>query len=976
MAEAETAGATAERRTGFAFVGRERELRALTDSCRHAPAVVLVEGEAGIGKSRLLREAERLFADGGVPVLRAACHQLREPLPFGPAVDALRAGWTLCPTETRFSPATAVLAPYLPGLADRLPTTHTGSYPGLDPDTDDSARRRLLMRAVHEVLAAIGPAVLMVEDLHWADEATRDLLSLLARNPPDRLRLVLTYRESDLPGNGTVLGAPYRRPVGVGGTEIRLQPLSPEQVRHLAVSALGAAASTALCRDLFERSGGLPLAAEEDLLGLADRLARHPDASAPSLETQGVPRALQEAVVSRIGPLAPDARAVVESAAVLAVLADQDLLAAVAHLTEEQAEQGLTDALEAHVLTEGEPGRYGFRHTLARLAVCDAIPAPRRRRLHARAAQALQVRQPPALVQIAHHVRLLGDTPAWIAAAVAAADHALAVGDDGIAADLLQQLLAEPALPPDLRGRCALDLSAIAMVRSDPAASEAILRRIVADPALETGTRGEIRLNLARALAGSNVHWDSRAELERAISELEGRPGPAAAALASLSLGTLMNPQGGDLAESLGLMERAAHLAATCDDPDARAFVLANRITLLELVGDPRGRELLDLLPRGSTDLGVLRHRARALHDAAYFEMARGCDGQARALLDEAEELSRRTAFPYLELSCRTIRLHLDLVGGRWQELAERIDTLLRDTTENSTARLGALLARAMLDSACGRWARAREDLAPLAAAYGEEIGPMAVIALARLDLAEGDPAAAWGRLDPVVAATRRKNLWMRPLDLAPTAVRAALGCGLTDPARRLTDDAQNGIQGLNAPGVEAGLHWCRAMLDADTEPETALRHLEQARTRYRAIGRVHTAAQVAEHIGCLELARSPDRPDTAVGHLRDALDTFTRLGATADAARCEQVLRSNGRRPASRPRRDGASVLSQREQQVAELLADGATNQHIAGVLAISPRTAEHHVANTLKKLGVTRTHVRDAPGAAGSRTGGPPRP
>ncbi|MHA4772968.1 ATP-binding protein [Streptomyces sp. MSC1_001] len=943
-----------DRRTGFSFVGREAELSSLLAACREGPAVVFVEGEAGVGKSRLLHEAETVLRSVGTPVLRGVCHPLREPLPLGPAIDALRTGRQLLAPGTQLGPATAHLAPLLPELADFLAPNK--------PDLGETSFQQVMPRAVHEVLSAMGPVVLIVEDIHWADAATRDLLSLLARNPPNGLRLLLTYRAADLPGAGNLLGAPYRRPLGVGGTEIVLSPLSETQTRRLASSALGAAATEPLCRELFERSGGLPLAAEEDLLVLAARLARGDD-SLPPLEATEVPRALQEAVGSRIDPLSKDARAVVEAAAVTALpVASQELLTVVAGLPEERAEQALTEALEAHVLTEAEAGRYAFRHGLARRAVYGRIPGPRRRRLHARAVDALRAQPNPALVQIAHHAYRLGDAAAWLPTALAAAEHASAVGDDGVAADLLQQLLAEPTLPPGDRGRCALSLSAIAMFRTDPTATEAILRRIVADPALDAPIRGEIRLNLARALATTNVYWDSRAELEQAITELEGRPGPAATALASLSLGSLMNAEGGNVTESLTIMDRAVRLAAAAaDDGAVQAHVLGSRITLFELVGDPRGRELLAQLPRASTDRSILLQCARALHDASYFEMARGCDPLARALLDEAEELCLRTASSYLGLSCRAIRLHLDLVDGRWDGLEQRIEEIHQGTAD-STARAGSLLARATLDVARGRWVRARGDLAPLAEAYGVEIGPLVMITLARLDLLEGDHQAAWQRLAPVTEVMRRKGLWTRPVGLLPTAVEAALGCGLADEARRLTEDAQQGIEGRIAPGATADVACSRGMLAADTDPAAALGHLESARAQYEAIGRLPTAARVAERMGRLKLVHQHHRLDEACRDLQEAHVVFTRMGATVDAARCEQALRDSGRhRPAPRGRRGYGTDLSPRERQVAELLAGGATNHDIALALSLSPRTAEHHVAKTLKKLAVTRAQVRD---------------
>lgn len=584
------------------------------------------------------------------------CHPLREPLPFGPVIDALRSVDLHIDSQAKLSAATASLAPYLPAVARQLPTDERGAT--ADPETGGDAQR--LMRAVHELLGVLGPVVLAVEDLHWVDEATRDLL-LLARNPPQDLRLVLTYRAEDLPEHGNVLGAPYRRPVGVGGTEIALSPFTESEVRELAVSVIGPAAATALGGSLFERSQGLPLVAEEDLLTVADRLARSPADGAQALEDMGVPRALQEALNSRLAVLAPEAVAVVQAAAVLAVPATEELLAALAGLEEEQAEAGLEAALEASVLSETSPGWYGFRHVLARRAVYDRILGPRRLRLHRRAVDALSEQPPPPLVRIAHHTRQLGDTRAWLPRALAAADQAVAVGDDGIATDLLQQLLAEPSLPVEDRTHTALALARIAVNRADPTASVALLEHILADPALPTLTLGEIRLSLARL--ATSLAQSSTAGLERAVGELVGRPDLAAVAMATIGM-RVVNDAPAD--EALAWMDRALETVALTTDPVAHATVLASRITLLAALGDPLADELLEQLPRRSPDLKVQRQCARARVNTAELAFWRG-DERSRTMADDAEVLSHRVGYQLGVVICGSLRLRLDFMGGAGQ---------------------------------------------------------------------------------------------------------------------------------------------------------------------------------------------------------------------------------------------------------------------------------------------------------------------
>jgi predicted ATPase len=298
---------------GFSMVGRRHELGLLLAALEKPPAVVFVEGEAGVGKSRLIQEAAAVLGSRGVRVVTGWCHPLREPLPFGPVLDALRGIRDWLPDPRRLSPQAGALAPLIPGLAEHLP-------PVPEAPADARTGRFQLVGAVRSVLEALGPLVLVVEDLHWVDEATRELLLLLGRDPPKQLRLVLTHRREDLPAGTPVLGVPYRRPAGTSGAEISLEPLTELDVQDLAGAALGTRAGAKLGTLLYQRSGGLPLVVEEDLLTLAGRkLPDAPDIPGPHrqsgtkpaapechetvLERSGVPRQLREAVTGRMAGL-------------------------------------------------------------------------------------------------------------------------------------------------------------------------------------------------------------------------------------------------------------------------------------------------------------------------------------------------------------------------------------------------------------------------------------------------------------------------------------------------------------------------------------------------------------------------------------------------------------------------------------------------------------------------------------------------
>ncbi|GAA4841147.1 helix-turn-helix transcriptional regulator [Kitasatospora terrestris] len=1048
---------------GFGFVGRQRELDRLVEAMVGPPAVVLVEGEAGIGKSRLVAEAAA--AVRGRPVLTGYCHPLREPLPFGPVVDALRAIGPLLPPADRIPPSAGALAPLLPDLADRLPPPPPVA--GAAPND-----RHRLVQAVRAVLGAIGEAVLVVEDVHWVDDATRELLLLLARDLPPGLALVLTYRGEDLPPDTPVLGAAYRRPPGIGGALIRPAPLAESEVHELARAALGPRATAALARVLFDRSEGLPLVAEEDLITLCEEgrpgLTDAADL-ASDLEHSEVPRGLHDAVTERLAALSPTAGAVVEAVAVLGVPADEELVAAVAGLDGAAAAEGLIEALRVAALHEAAPSRYAFRHALAQQVAYRRIPGPQRAALHRRAVRALETREPRPLVQIAHHTQALGDRRAWQVVAEAAADQAVALGDTGSAGALLRRLLAEPDLDAEQRGRAALALARIAANGVDLRESARILGSIIADPRLSTADRGEIRFSLGMQVA---VHGGDRAgfaEIERAAEELlADRPARAARALVALA----MNERDGGGARARGLLDRANALLADSPEPEVAAAVLATRLTILAREGDPAVWAELEPLPRTSDNPEIVRQTTRALYNVGDIAVDLGHDARSGLLLAESRRLARLAAIPYLECYSRIVLLRLDGLAGRWDGIEDRFAALGAEFPDLALAGSERALLLGRLAAARGRLALAQEEYAA-AAEYGERESQVttalrAAAGLAALRLAEGDAERAAEVVAPAVRALRDAAAWARSGELLPVAVEALLAVGDLSGAERLVADAATGLAGVDAPAAFAALALARGLLleaggeaadapgdgagtgpagapaadgamggpaaalpdgatggsgdgravgsedvgaagrsgdgatgapaaereaaaalpdgvtggsgdgravgseDVGREPggragraaglrgAAALEAFREARDRWRGIGRPYEATRAEERVA---RALAITDPAAAADRLVDVEDAYTALGAASDAARCRHARRDLGLgRTASPGRRGYGEGLSPRERQVAELVAQGASNQDVAQALFLSPRTVEHHVANVLRKLGVGRRDLRDA--------------
>ncbi|MGW0802066.1 helix-turn-helix transcriptional regulator [Nonomuraea sp. NPDC002799] len=326
-------------------MGREHELRHLSDALARPPVVVLIEGEAGVGKTRLLHELT------GHPLLMGNCHPMR--FPYGPVVEALR--------EARpangLNPITGALRPLLPECAHLLPP----APPALG---NAQVERHRLFRAVLSLLDALRPVTLVVEDVHWVDQDTRELLAFLVRCLPDTVNLVLTYRGEDLRHPVAELLA--HLPPRIDHTELALAPLCAEEtallVKHLLPDA----------GDLWPLTGGVPLAIEELARMLAD--GREP----------GTPPALRDAVRLKLDALPAAARRIVQAAAMLEEPAPQPALTGVAGLPPEQGERGLAEAVRRGLLREWSPGAYGLRQPLTRQALRESITPNVRRRISRR----------------------------------------------------------------------------------------------------------------------------------------------------------------------------------------------------------------------------------------------------------------------------------------------------------------------------------------------------------------------------------------------------------------------------------------------------------------------------------------------------------------------------------------------------------------------------------------------------------------
>src|ERR1700722_12249312 len=413
-----------------ALIGRERELAALTQALAAGPAVVLVEGEAGIGKSRLAQESLPSPAGRRHRSLAAACPPFRQPFTLGPVVDALRQA-TRDVTGLRLSPLAGALRPVFPEGAAGLPAAP-------EPLDDPGAARHRLFRALAELLERLGGAVLVAEDADWADEAPLEFLLFVAPPQPLQSRgaepgsggsrgvvppepkppsLVVTYRPEDVPQDSLLRRLTSRLPAGRTWERVTLGPLDVAATAELVASMLpGGQVSIQFADFLYGHTDGLPLAIEESVRLLRDRRdlrRRGGEWVRRSLGALAVPPTVRDAVIERTGRLGDEAQAVLRGAAVLAAPANEPTLGMVAGLPLGRGRAGLAGAIDCGLLACDSRGLASFRHVLAARAVYESIPVHERQEMHLMACRMLEGMSPLPVAQLARHSRAAGQTADW-----------------------------------------------------------------------------------------------------------------------------------------------------------------------------------------------------------------------------------------------------------------------------------------------------------------------------------------------------------------------------------------------------------------------------------------------------------------------------------------------------------------------------------------------------------------------------------
>ncbi|WP_237047782.1 helix-turn-helix transcriptional regulator [Lentzea guizhouensis] len=659
-------------------------------------------------------------------------------------------------------------------------------------------------------------------------------------------------------------------------------------------------------------------------------------------------------MAERLAALPVTATRLVQAAAVLGAPASAELLGAVAAIGEGRVRAALTHALTGHVLHEVDARSYGFRHALARQAVYDTLSGPDRQQLHNRAVEALLQVEPLPLVQLAEHSERAGQTAAWLRFGEAAADRAAERGDAGTATTLLQRLLRDPAVPAADVDRLAVKLGEVAHRGLDQHDPTEALERLLSDRRLSVSARGEVRLFrgllLIRQAGGVE---EARAEIERAVADLDERPDLAARGAAVLGLPYLGTTPLSEFTPWLDLVDRCREAT---DDRELNLSLYANQLGSKMHTGDPSVLASLDFPPVSTP--GELRQLARAHCNLADALTTTGHLDLCGDFLRDGLRFAAECGAPFVASTAQATRVRLDWLTGRWDGLADRAQTLLDSYRDLFPVASELCLVLGSLAAARGEWAEATSHLTETGAFAPEEsIAPVAIAgcaALAWTMLAQDEVTRACVDVDRGVAIVRAKGVWVWATELGPVAVATFLAAGRETDAETLIAEIAAGVAGRDAPMAVAALAQCRARLaEARGQLDVAVALYREAADRYSELPAPYLTALVAEREAACLL---PTEHEKASEILSSLVDTFDALGATRDAARCRHLLRSiGGGKPSRRGRRGYGNELSPREQEVARLLAAGHTNRKIADVLFLSPRTVEQHAARVLRKLGVS---------------------
>ncbi|MEN3280588.1 MAG: hypothetical protein V7607_1728 [Solirubrobacteraceae bacterium] len=952
------------------LVGRETELRVLNDLVgamasedRRGVAVV---GEPGIGKTRLLAELSAMARSAGLGVITGRGHELEPAIPFGLAVDALDhplAGLDAATLTSLPSDQLAELAALLPSVRDAI--SRPMARASGDPSRCHEAVRSALSR-----LARHRRTLLVLDDLHWADAASVELiLHLMLRGVP-RAAIALAYRPHLMAGR---LLARMQAATRQGGLRtLDLAPLSAAD----AAKMIGDRVDPVEASALHAESGGIPLYLEQIATRLSDSM-RSPPPGRPILVDAGkeVPSVVRAAVAAEVLALTPAARQLARAAAVAGDPFTLQLAAAVADAPPLLAADALRELLDADLIRPGEAAdEFAFRRPIIRTAVYATAGPGWRIAAHERAARALAAGDAPLSVRARHVERCAQAADEGAIALLTEAGLSVSASAPADAARWFEAVLrlmpdaADSQRRLDVLIALAEALAAIGRLHR----SRKVVQEVL-DAVPETGTRMRRSVFAMMAHVEQGLgHGDvAQRLLDRALSEGDEDASTQVTFALRASCNALMDGRWqeaarlGSEARGLARAHGACTLALAATASLGRAAAYGGTVELAaEMLDESAAR--LDERP----DAQVFGPLLDALANVVEGEIALDRLDRAGRHVERGLSVSRTTGHWQTLAQLVLADAATSILQGRLDRASRAADTAVRLALEMSNDQLlggaealaswcATLQGDVGAATAAGSRAAAAANRAPRSShvwlarvCYGD-----ALIHAGQIERGRQELLAAGGTTLRAVPPAMRA-LWYQPLvaaDLAVGRIAAA------DRAARRCEAIAAAVELHSSKGAAL---LCRAsVLLARNEGARSAIVAEGAARCYEGAGMALFAAQARLAGGRAHALAGTTAQ--AQDHLERACVAFDAFGAARLFDQAAKQLRTlGGRTPRARvnspPSPGSAGRLSKRQREVAERVAQGYTNREIAGELSLSEKTVEKHLASVFGKLGVSsRTQV-----------------
>ena len=845
---------------------RSGELSALAGHFEQVAAsstghLCLIGGEAGVGKTALVRGFCR--RQEGARVLWGACDPLFTPRPLGPLLD---------------------IASTVGGDLARLSDTRALPY--------------VVASGLLAELRAGPPAVVVLEDLQWADEATLDVVRMISRRVESAPVLVLaTYRDDELGAMHPLRFLLGEMPRHESASRMKLHPLSPAAVATLARSS-GAAGIDA--DELYRKTAGNAFFVTEALASAGD---------------EEIPSTVRDAVLARAARLSADARSLLDAVAVAPPRAELWLLESVSP----SQFRALGECIGSGML-DRQNGSVAFRHELARLAIEESIAPDRALHMHRRTLAALTSppHGAPDFARLAHHADAADDSDALLRFGRFAGERASALGAHReAAAQFSRALRVADSLAP---GQHADLLQKLAQERLHT--NQAELAIAAQDRAIDLYKEAGDTINWADALRRQSRLFmcggrgaEAEAPIRKAIELLE--PLPVTRELALAYSGLVMYHMNHDEFEAVKrTAARALELAEEVGDTETVLHTLNSLGTTELSMGDPRGKEKLLRSLEMAEELGMDEH-------------------VGRAYINLADTMTRRRMYDDL----------FELIG-------RGVDFCFEHGLELWRMWLLSSLARAYLDR--GDWSRAVEVAeSVLNGEMGQlpRVSVLPIIALIRAR--RGDPDV-WPLLDEAAAMAAREDELQFSVPVSLARAEVAWLEGRLDEVVVETEMVFRKAVALDAWWVIGKLAcWRRrAGLREEIDPRLSERYRAELEGDFGRAGALWNALGCDYEAGLAWAGADDD------DLLRQSLVKLQRLGARPAAAVVARRLRARGARGIARGPRPSTqrnpAQLTKRELEVLDLLGTGLRNAEIATRLFLTPKTVDHHVSAILRKLSV----------------------